>query len=92
MIKSYSSPTDFLPHLANVVDDHLMEITHVIRAEEWISSTPKHELIYDAFGWDKPKWIHMPLIRNTDRSKISKRKNRYRSTSTANRDICLPLF
>ncbi len=62
-------------HLANVVDDHLMQVTHVIRAEEWISSTPKHELLYDAFGWTKPEWIHMPLLRNTDKSKISKRKN-----------------
>ena len=62
-------------HLANVVDDHLMEITHVIRAEEWISSTPKHVLLYQAFGWDEPAWMHMPLLRNTDKSKISKRKN-----------------
>ena len=62
-------------HLANVVDDHLMEITHVIRAEEWISSTPKHVLLYDAFGWPPPVFIHMPLLRNPDKSKISKRKN-----------------
>ena len=61
-------------HLANVVDDHLMKITHVIRAEEWISSTPKHVLLYDAFGWEMPEWIHMPLLRNPDGSKISKRK------------------
>jgi glutamyl-tRNA synthetase len=69
--------TDGFPtyHLANVVDDHLMEITHVIRAEEWISSTPKHVLLYQAFGWEQPEWIHMPLLRNSDKSKISKRKN-----------------
>ncbi len=52
-----------------------MEITHVIRAEEWISSTPKHVILYQAFGWPEPKWIHMPLLRNADKSKISKRKN-----------------
>jgi glutamyl-tRNA synthetase len=62
-------------HLANVVDDHLMGITHVIRAEEWISSTPKHVELYRAFGWKEPEWIHMPLLRNSDKSKISKRKN-----------------
>jgi glutamyl-tRNA synthetase len=72
-------------HLANVVDDHLMEITHVIRAEEWISSTQKHVLLYQAFGWAQPEFIHMPLLRNTDKSKISKRKhpvsiNYYRDT------------
>ncbi len=62
-------------HLANVVDDHLMKITHVIRAEEWISSTPKHMLLYEAFGWEPPKFAHLPLLRNADRTKISKRKN-----------------
>ncbi len=69
--------TDGFPtyHLANVVDDHLMEITHVIRAEEWLSSTPKHVVLYQAFGWQLPEWIHMPLLRNADKSKISKRKN-----------------
>jgi glutamyl-tRNA synthetase len=69
--------TDGFPtyHLANVVDDHLMGITHVIRAEEWISSTPKHIVLYSAFGWTAPEWIHMPLLRNQDKSKISKRKN-----------------
>ncbi|HWM87106.1 MAG TPA: glutamate--tRNA ligase [Kofleriaceae bacterium] len=72
LLKSDGFPTY---HLANVVDDHLMEISHVIRAEEWISSTPKHVLLYQAFGWDQPEWIHMPLLRNQDRSKISKRKN-----------------
>ena len=69
--------TDGFPtyHLANVVDDHLMEITHVIRAEEWLSSTPKHVVLYQAFGWQAPEWVHMPLLRNADKSKISKRKN-----------------
>ena len=62
-------------HLANVVDDHLMGITHVIRAEEWIASTPKHIQLYKAFGWEQPEFIHMPLLRNADRTKISKRKN-----------------
>jgi glutamyl-tRNA synthetase len=62
-------------HLANVVDDHLMHITDVIRAEEWISSTPKHILLYKAFGWQIPRFWHMPLLRNLDKSKISKRKN-----------------
>jgi glutamyl-tRNA synthetase len=72
LLKSDGYPTY---HLANVVDDHLMEISHVIRAEEWISSTPKHVLLYRAFGWEQPEWIHMPLLRNQDKSKISKRKN-----------------
>ena len=72
LLKSDGFPTY---HLANVVDDHLMEITHVIRAEEWISSTPKHVLLYEAFGWEMPEFIHMPLLRNKDKSKISKRKN-----------------
>lgn len=62
-------------HLANVVDDHLMGITHVMRAEEWISSTPKHILLYRAFDWKPPCFGHLPLLRNKDRSKISKRKN-----------------
>src|SRR3954469_5810810 len=72
LIKTDGFPTY---HLANVVDDHLMEITHVIRAEEWLSSTPKHVVLYEAFGWQAPEWVHMPLLRNADKSKISKRKN-----------------
>jgi glutamyl-tRNA synthetase len=72
LMKSDGYPTY---HLANVVDDHLMGITDVIRAEEWISSTPKHVLLYQAFGWDLPRFWHMPLLRNLDKSKISKRKN-----------------
>jgi glutamyl-tRNA synthetase len=62
-------------HLAVVVDDHLMGITHVVRGEEWISSTPKHLLLYRWLGWETPAFAHMPLLRNTDKSKISKRKN-----------------
>ncbi len=62
-------------HLAVVVDDHLMGITHVVRGEEWISSTPKHILLYRWLGLEAPKFAHMPLLRNTDKSKISKRKN-----------------
>ena len=68
---------DGLPtyHLANVVDDHLMGITHVLRGEEWINSAPKHMLLYEYFGWDMPELCHMPLLRNPDKSKLSKRKN-----------------
>jgi glutamyl-tRNA synthetase len=72
LLKSDGYPTY---HLANVVDDHLMGITHVIRAEEWISSLPKHAQLYRAFGWEEPVFCHLPLLRNADRSKISKRKN-----------------
>jgi glutamyl-tRNA synthetase len=72
LLKSDGFPTY---HLANVVDDHLMGITHVIRAEEWLTSTPKHVELYRAFGWPAPEWVHMPLLRNADKSKISKRKN-----------------
>lgn len=62
-------------HLANVVDDHLMKITHVIRGDEWMASTPKHVLLYDFFGWEKPKFIHLPLLLGSDGKKLSKRKN-----------------
>lgn len=62
-------------HLAVVVDDHLMGINTVVRGEEWISSTPKHLLLYKWLGWELPAFAHMPLLRNTDHSKISKRKN-----------------
>jgi glutamyl-tRNA synthetase len=72
LVKSDGWPTY---HLANVVDDHLMEITHVMRGEEWISSAPKHRLLYDAFGWEMPQIAHLPLLRNLDKSKLSKRKN-----------------
>jgi len=62
-------------HLANVVDDYLMQISHVIRGDEWISSTPKHLLLYDFFGWKPPVFMHMPLLLGTDGKKLSKRKN-----------------
>jgi glutamyl-tRNA synthetase len=72
LVKSDGMPTY---HLANVVDDHLMAITHVIRGEEWVSSAPKHLLLYSYFGWQPPKLMHLPLLRNPDKSKLSKRKN-----------------
>jgi len=72
LMKSDGLPTY---HFANVVDDHYMEISHVIRGEEWINSTPKHLLLYQYFGWEAPVFCHMPLLRNTDKSKLSKRKN-----------------
>jgi len=72
LLKSDGMPTY---HLANVVDDHLMGITHVLRGEEWINSAPKHKLLYEYFGWDMPQLCHLPLLRNPDKSKLSKRKN-----------------
>ncbi len=72
LLKSDGYPTY---HLAVVVDDQLMAISHVIRGEEWISSTPKHILLYRWFGWDLPRFAHLPLLRNENRSKVSKRKN-----------------
>ena len=72
LVKADGFPTY---HLAVVVDDHLMAISHVLRGEEWISSMPKHRLLYDAFGWDMPQHYHLPLLRNPDRSKLSKRRN-----------------
>lgn len=72
LLKSDGFPTY---HLAVVVDDHLMEISHVIRAEEWLSSTPKHVILYKAFGWKLPYFAHLPILRNPDKSKLSKRKN-----------------
>jgi glutamyl-tRNA synthetase len=72
LMKSDGFPTY---HLANVVDDHLMEITHVMRGEEWLSSTAKHVILYESFGWQPPEFAHLPLLRNADKSKVSKRKN-----------------
>jgi glutamyl-tRNA synthetase len=72
LLKSDGFPTY---HLANVVDDHLMKITHVIRGDEWISSTPKHLLLYEVFGWKPPEFIHMPLLLGIDKKKLSKRRN-----------------
>ncbi|MFA7290201.1 MAG: glutamate--tRNA ligase [Melioribacteraceae bacterium] len=71
LIKSDGFPTY---HLANVIDDHLMEISHVIRGEEWLSSTPKHVLLYNFFGWDIPQFAHLPLLLNPDKTKLSKRQ------------------
>ncbi|MBI1806345.1 MAG: glutamate--tRNA ligase [Ignavibacteria bacterium] len=71
LMKSDGYPTY---HLANVVDDHLMQISHVIRGEEWLSSTPKHVLLYQFFGWELPEFAHLPLLLNPDRSKLSKRQ------------------
>ena len=61
-------------HLANVIDDHLMKVSHVIRGEEWLSSVPKHLFLYEAFGWKPPKMCHLPLLLNPDKSKLSKRQ------------------
>jgi glutamyl-tRNA synthetase len=70
LLKSDGYPTY---HLANVTDDHLMKITHVLRADEWLSSTPRHVLLYDALRWQPPLFAHLPMILGTDRSKLSKR-------------------
>ena len=72
LVKADGMPTY---HLAVVVDDHLMEITHILRGEEWLNSVPKHILLYQYFGWEAPEMIHLPLLRNPDQSKLSKRKN-----------------
>ncbi len=72
LLKSDQFPTY---HLANVVDDHLMAISHVIRGDEWMSSTPKHMCLYEAFGWTPPVFMHMPLLLGTDGKKLSKRRN-----------------
>ena len=71
LVKSDGYPTY---HLANVVDDHLMEITHVLRAEEWLPSTPRHLQLYDVLGWEPPLFAHLPMILATDKSKLSKRE------------------
>ncbi|MCH9609630.1 MAG: Glutamate--tRNA ligase [Chlamydiales bacterium] len=72
LLKSDGFPTY---HLANVVDDHLMEISHVIRGDEWVSSTPKHVFLYECFGWTVPTFMHMPLLLGPEGKKLSKRKN-----------------
>jgi glutamyl-tRNA synthetase len=71
LLKSDGWPTY---HLAMLVDDHAMGITHVIRAEEWLPSLPKHALLYDAMGWERPEFVHLPLLLNPDKSKLSKRQ------------------
>ncbi len=72
LLKSDGFPTY---HLGVVVDDHLMEITHIIRGEEWLPSTPKHIILFEAFGWKAPEFAHVSVLRNPDKSKLSKRKN-----------------
>jgi glutamyl-tRNA synthetase len=72
LIKSDGFPTY---HFAVVVDDYLMKVTHILRGDDWIPSTPKHVLLYQAFGWELPVFCHVPLLRNPDKSKLSKRKN-----------------
>ncbi|SCB12765.1 glutamate--tRNA ligase [Rhizobium hainanense] len=72
LLKADGMPTY---HMANVVDDHLMKITHVARGEEWLASVPKHILIYQYLGWEAPVFMHLSLMRNADKSKLSKRKN-----------------
>jgi glutamyl-tRNA synthetase len=72
LIKADGYPTY---HMAVVVDDHLMRISHIVRGEDWISSVPKHVLLYQYFGWEPPQFCHLPLLRNPDRSKLSKRRN-----------------
>jgi len=72
LLKSDGFPTY---HLAEVVDDHLMEITMVVRGEEWLPSAPLHAILFGMFGWEQPQWAHLPLLRNSDKSKVSKRKN-----------------
>ncbi|MFA5055422.1 MAG: glutamate--tRNA ligase [Dehalococcoidia bacterium] len=70
LLKSDGYPTY---HLANIVDDRFMEITHVMRADEWLSSTPRHVILYNAFGWEPPLYAHLPMILGPDKSKLSKR-------------------
>lgn len=82
LIKSDGYPTY---HFANIIDDHLMQISHVIRGEEWLSSTPKHLLLYKAFNWTPPQFAHLPLLLNPDRSKLSKRKGDVSTSSFLNK-------
>ena len=72
LLKSDGLPTY---HLAVVVDDHLMGVTHAVRGEEWIPTAPIHVLLYQAFGWNEPVWVHMPLLKNAEGKKLSKRKD-----------------
>jgi glutamyl-tRNA synthetase len=84
ILKSDGFPTY---HLANVVDDHEMKISHVLRGDEWISSTPRHILLYEAFGWDPPLFAHMPVILDPSGGKLSKRKGAASVTDYKNRGI-----
>lgn len=85
LMKSDNFPTY---HLANVVDDHHMEISHVIRGEEWLPSTPKHILLYKAFEWDVPEFAHIPLLLNKDKSKLSKRQGDVSVESYLSKGYC----
>ncbi len=85
LLKSDGYPTY---HLANVVDDHLMAISHVIRGEEWLSSLPKHLLLYRAFGWTPPEFIHLPLLRNPDKSSFPSAAIPPASCITGAQDSC----
>lgn len=84
LVKSDGLPTY---HLANVVDDHLMKITHVIRGEEWLPSTPKHIAMYSAFGWHAPHFVHIPLLTSVSDKKLSKRSGDIGVLSLAKRGI-----
>lgn len=84
LVKSDGLPTY---HLANVVDDRLMKITHVIRGEEWLPSTPKHIAMYDAFGWTPPKFVHIPLLTSVADKKLSKRSGDIGVLSLAEKGI-----
>ncbi len=67
LLKSDGYPTY---HMAVVIDDHLMDITHIVRGEEWLPSTPKHIYLYEVFGWEKPVYVHLPTVLNKERKKI----------------------
>lgn len=84
LMKSDNFPTY---HLANVIDDHLMHITHVIRGEEWLPSTPKHIALYEAFGWDAPDFVHLPLLTTVGDKKLSKRKGDMSVTSLISKGV-----
>ena len=71
LLKSDGYPTY---HMAVVIDDYLMKITHIVRGEKWLSSTPKHVYLYEVFGWEKPVYVHLPTVLNKDRKKLSKRQ------------------
>lgn len=87
LVKSDGLPTY---HFANVIDDHLMEITHVIRGEEWLSSTPKHVYLYEALGWTAPKFVHIPLLTSSKDKKLSKRSGDASILAMAERESLLP--
>ncbi len=85
LIKADGYPTY---HMAVVVDDHLMRITHILRGEDWISSVPKHVLLYRYFGWEMPVFCHLPLLRNPDAASCRSVATRRASTTTGAPVIC----